>query len=269
MADEIQKQQLGSFDIGGTGLEFREPPPTWMKIRAFGVHFYTACGSLLAFLIVLAAIRGDAIQALWLALLALVIDGTDGWLARRFHVKETLPWFDGARLDDIVDYLTYVFAPILLLWNTGHLPKGPAGIILAALPLLASGYQFCRVDAKTDDHFFLGFPSYWNVLAFYIIIFNLSPIIVGAILLTCSILVFVPIRYLYPSRTVIFRPLTLLLTGIWLLSYALILQQMPTPQPLLAIFSLFYLLYYGALSVYLTLSKGKIDPFHSRTRIFP
>src|SRR5947209_12011504 len=269
MADEIQKQQLASLDIGTPSLEFKEPPPSWMKICGFAVHFYTASGALLAFLIVLAAIRGDAVQARWLALLALVIDGTDGWLARRFHVKETLPWFDGARLDDIVDYLTYAFAPILLLWNTGHLPKGPAGIILAALPLLASGYQFCRVDAKTEDHFFLGFPSYWNVLAFYIIIFNLSAIIVGTILLTCSILVFVPIRYLYPSRTVILRPLTLALTGIWLLSYALILQQMPTPQPLLATFSLFYLLYYGGLSVYLTLSKGKIDPFHSRTRIFP
>ncbi|HYU74440.1 MAG TPA: hypothetical protein VEL31_17355, partial [Ktedonobacteraceae bacterium] len=90
----------------------------------------------------------------------------------------------------------------------------------------------------------------------------------GAILLTCSILVFVPLRYLYPSRTVIFRPLTLALTGIWLLSYALILEQMPTPQPLLAIFSLFYLLYYVSMSLYLTLRKGKSDPFHPTIRIF-
>ena len=268
MADEIQKQQLASLDIGTPSLEFREPPPRWMKICGLAVHFYTASGALLAFLIVLAAIRGDAVQALWFALVALIIDGTDGWLARRFHVKETLPWFDGRRLDDIVDYLTYVFAPILLLWNTGHLPTGPAGIILAALPLLASGYQFCRVDAKTDDHFFLGFPSYWNVVAFYTIVFNLSPMSVGAILFTCSILVFVPIRYLYPSRTVIFRPLTLTLTGIWLLSYALILQQMPTPQPLFVIFSLFYLLYYVGLSLYLTLRKEKNDPFHPKTRTF-
>ena len=151
MADEIQKQHLASLDIGTPSLEFREPPPRWMKICGLVVHFYTASGALIAFLIVLAAIRGNAVQALWLALVALIIDGTDGWLARRFHVKETLPWFDGRRLDDIVDYLTYVFAPILLLWNTGHLPTGTAGIILAALPLLASGYQFCRVDAKTDD----------------------------------------------------------------------------------------------------------------------
>src|SRR5213082_3536365 len=213
MADEIQKQQLSSLDISTPSLEFREPPPRWMKACALGVHFYTASGALLAFFIVLAAIRGNAVQALWLALLALIIDGTDGWLARRFRVSETLPWFDGRRLDDIVDYLTYVFAPILLLWNTGHLPSGSTGMVLAALPLLASGYQFCRVDAKTEDYFFLGFPSYWNIAAYYIIIFNVPPAAVTGILLGCSILVFIPISYLYPSRTIEFRRLTLTVTG--------------------------------------------------------
>ena len=226
--------------------------PKWLQASAFAVHLYTASGAVLAFLIVLAAIRGNAVQALWLGLIALIIDGTDGWLARRFRVSERLPWFDGRRLDDIVDYLTYVFAPVLLLWSGGYLPEGLGGVLLAALPLLASSYQFCRVDAKTEDYFFLGFPSYWNVVAFYAIVFKLPPVSVGAILLLCSILVFVPIRYLYPSRTLVFRRLTLALTGLWLLNYALILLQMPTPHPLLVYFSLFYLFYYVGLSLYLT-----------------
>ena len=100
-------------------------------------------------------------------------------LARRFRVKETIPWFDGALLDNIVDYLTYVFAPIVLLWTTGHLPEGAAGWVVASLPLLASCYQFCRVDAKTDDHFFLGFPSYWNVVAFYVIVLDTGDLVDG------------------------------------------------------------------------------------------
>jgi phosphatidylcholine synthase len=224
----------------------------WSQFSAAAVHLYTASGAVLAFLIVLAAIQGDAVQALWLGLIALIIDGTDGTLARRFRVSETLPWFDGRRLDDIVDYLTYVFAPVLLLWKLGYLPAGLSGVILAALPLLASSYQFCRVDAKTDDHFFLGFPSYWNVVAFYAIVFNLSPFTVGATLLICSMLVFVPIRYLYPSRTAAFRTLTVVLTGVWVLCYALILQQMPSPHPLLTNFSLLYIGYYIGLSLYLT-----------------
>lgn len=256
MADEMQNRQhiladsgvLPSLPLHGTARK-----PTWSQVGAFAVHLYTASGAVLAFLIVLAAVRGDVLQALWFGLVALLIDGTDGWLARRVQVSQVLPWFDGRRLDDIVDYLTYVFAPILLLWVAGYLPTGAIGILLAALCLLASGYQFCRVDAKTDDHFFLGFPSYWNVIAFYAIVFKLAPATVAVILLICAILVFVPIRYLYPSRTIALRPLTLVLTALWMVGYALILRQMPHPSPVLLDFTLFYLVYYVALSLYFTL----------------
>lgn len=225
----------------------------WLRAGAGAVHLYTASGVVLALLIVLAALEGNAVRALWLGLITLIIDGTDGMLARRLRVSETLPWFDGGRLDDIVDYLTYVFAPVLLLWIVGYLPDGASGVIIAALPLLASSYQFCRVDAKTEDHFFLGFPSYWNVVAFYVIVFNLPPSTVSVIFVICSLLVFVPIRYLYPSRTVAFRLLSLMLTALWLLSYALILLQMPSPHRFVTSFSLLYLVYYVSLSLYLTL----------------
>jgi phosphatidylcholine synthase len=201
---------------------------------------------------IIAAIDGDAIRALWLSLVALVIDGTDGMLARRLRVKETIPSFDGARLDDIVDYITYVFAPVVLLWTRGYLPGGVLGGTLAALPLLASSYQFCRVDAKTEDHFFLGFPSYWNVVAFYVIVVGLSETATAMIFVVCSALVFVPIKYIYPSRTRAFRKANLLLTAGWLLTYAVMLLQTPHPNGAVVTLSVIYLLYYLAASVYLT-----------------
>jgi len=221
------------------------------------VHLYTASGAVLTLLILVAAYNGDAVMALWLMLATLVIDSTDGLLARRFRVKEFLPFFDGRRLDDIVDYMTYVLAPVLLLWSGGYLPEGPFGVALAALPLLASTYQFCRVDAKTEDgartdHFFLGFPSYWNIVAFYAIVFDLEATAVGAILLLFSLLVFVPIRYIYPSRTVAFRKLTLTLTSLWIVSYVAILLQMPNPDPVLRALSFLYIVYYFGLSFYLS-----------------
>jgi phosphatidylcholine synthase len=120
--------------------------------------------------------------------------------------------------------------------------------------LLASSYQFCRVDAKTDDHFFLGFPSYWNVLAFYVVVLDLGQAATGALLIACAVLVFIPVRYIYPSRTVAFRRVNLALTAGWLTAYAAILTQMPSPQPVIVGLSLAYLAYYAGLSVYLTVN---------------
>ena len=219
-----------------------------------GVHVYTASGTVLAFLVVVAALDGRAIHALWLSLIALIIDGSDGMLARRLRVKETIPQFDGARLDDIVDYITYVFAPVILLWTGGYLPRGLPGEVLAALPLLASSYQFCRVDAKTDDHFFLGFPSYWNVIAFYAIVVGLSPTTIAAILIVCSVLVFVPVKYIYPSRTIL-RRTNLVLAAVWLGTYAALLLEMPHPARVVLGLSVAYVIYYVGASVYLTLRR--------------
>jgi phosphatidylcholine synthase len=222
------------------------------RLAAAAVHAYTASGVVLALLIVEAAYAGDAVRALWLLLAALVVDGTDGMLARRFRVKERLPGFDGALLDNIVDYLTYAFAPVLLLLSDGRLPAGSAGTLVAAVPLLASSYQFCRSDAKTDDHLFTGFPSYWNVVAFYAVVMDLSTPTVVAVLLVCSALVFVPIGYLYPSRTTTLRPLNLALTAVWLVAYAVLLVQLPDPSPVFLALSLGYVGYYVAVSLYLT-----------------
>ncbi len=231
--------------------------PLSRRLAGMAVHLYTASGSVLALIIVLAAFDGDAVTALWIGLAALVVDGTDGMLARTARVKETIPWFDGARLDDIVDYLTYVFAPVVLLWTTGALPDGAPGWVLAALPLLASSYQFCRVDAKTDDHTFLGFPSYWNVVAFYAIVLDLERVTVAIILVVCSVLVFVPVRYLYPSRTQAFRSLSLVLTAVWIGTYALLLVEYPSVNPLVVAVSLAYLGYYLAVSGYLTVAARR------------
>ena len=192
------------------------------RVAAAGVHIYTASGAVLGLLMVHFSYEGRVETVLWLFLAAMVVDGTDGFLARRFRVKEVLPNFDGALLDNIVDYLTYVFAPMVLLWANGYLPSGAAGGVVAAIPLLASCYQFCRSDAKTDDHFFLGFPSYWNVVAFYAVVADFNVATITVVLLVCAVLVFVPVKYLYPSRTEKLWYLNMTLSVVWFVAYAVI-----------------------------------------------
>ncbi len=235
-----------------TDLHRVSRPSGALRTAGWVLHLYTASGTVLALLAVVAAVDGDVTRALWILLAALVIDGTDGMLARRLRVKETIPTFDGARLDDIVDYITYVFVPVVILWTGGYLPTGAGGAVLAAVPLLASSYQFCRTDAKTEDHFFLGFPSYWNVVAFYVVVLDLPAVVTAVIVVGCAVLVFVPVKYLYPSRTSTFRALNVGLAAAWVALYAVILLDLPDPHPAAVGLSLAYVGYYLAISVYLT-----------------
>ena len=227
------------------------------RLAAAAVHGYTALGSVLALLMVHLAYAGETAAVLWLFLVAMVIDGTDGFLARRFRVKEVFPGFDGALLDNIVDYITYAFAPMVLLWSGGFLPDGWLGGVVASVPLLASCFQFCRTDAKTADHLFLGFPSYWNIAAFYLVVLGAAPAVAAAVLLALAALVFAPIGFVYPSRTAVAWRLTMTLTTAWLVTYAVILAQYPSPRPWLVALSGSYLVYYAALSLILTRERRR------------
>lgn len=224
---------------------------------AAAVHVYTAVGAVLAFWMVVAAFDGRTTTVLWLFLVAMVIDGSDGLLARRLRVKEAIPGFDGALLDNIVDYLTYCFAPVVLLWADGRLPGGAAGAVLACLPILASSYGFCRADAKTDDHFFLGFPSYWNILAFYVVVLELSPTVTGVLVAVFSVLVFVPVKYVYPSRTENWWWANMLATAGWFVAYAVITAQLPDPNAVVVALSLAYIAFYTVESLMLTLRRHR------------
>jgi phosphatidylcholine synthase len=169
---------------------------------AWGVHLYTALGlACAAGIAVLIVEGGDEAfpAAFWLMAVAMLIDATDGTLARAIHIKEVLPGFDGRRLDDLIDFLTYTFLPLLLIWRAKLLPEGCDAVLL--LPLFASAYGFCQVEAKTADGFFLGFPSYWNLVALYLYLLRPWPgwLSVGMVV-ALAVLTFVPTRYLYPSQ---------------------------------------------------------------------
>ncbi len=210
---------------------------------AWLVHLYTASGALAAFFGAIAVFEGSYREAfLWMAG-ATVVDASDGLLARRFHVKARLPAVDGARLDDIVDYLTFVFLPMLLLHQAGE-----ASAVVCSVVLVSSLYGFASVDAKTDDHFFTGFPSYWNIVALYLHLLATGRWTNDVILLVLSALVFWRIGYVYPTRTRELRAVTLALGAVWgVMIVAMILLMPDVPRPLL-LASLFFPIYYAALS---------------------
>ena len=230
-------------------------------VLAWLVHLYTAFGVVIGFLTILAIDQAAFRDALFLMALAVVIDATDGTLARAAHVKEIIPWFDGELLDAIVDYFNYAVVPCFFMLRANLLP-GQDALWLAALPLLASAYGFCQRDAKTADNFFLGFPSYWNIVAFYLYVLK-SPAWVNAFaLIALSILIFVPIKYIYPSRSPRFRVQSNVLGALWGAAILYAIYRLPEPPRAILFASLFYPAYYTALSLWLQLRSLAIHQSH-------
>ncbi len=243
------------------GAESAERFSRLRQIAAWAVHAYTASGAVVGFLALRATFLGQARDAFLWMLVAVLIDATDGTLARAVEIKRVLPWFDGAKLDDIVDYFTFVIVPVVFLYQLHLLPVS-ATLLFVALPLLASAYGFCQAAAKTPDFFFTGFPSYWNIVAFYLHAGQTPPWLNGALICVLSLFVFVPIRYIYPTRTVPFRRLTNLLGALWAGVLLVLLWQFPAPSRWLVLLSLYYPLYYTVLSFYLhaTTEKTPLTP---------
>lgn len=230
--------------------------PLLPRFLAWSVHLYTALGAVIALEALRAIVAADARAAfLWMAA-ALAIDSSDGVLARAARVKEVVPTYDGAKLDDIVDYLNYVVVPMFFAVQMGMLPPAWAGAVAAA-PLLSSAYGFCNSAAKTADFFFTGFPSYWNIAVFYLYVGAVSPAVNAVVLVALSILVFVPIGYLYPTRQPFLRPLTITLGIVWGAVLIVVLAQLPTPSLAVVYGSLAFPIYYFALSGYLEVNRRR------------
>lgn len=223
------------------------------EAAAWAVHLYTALGLVCALMTLLAAERRDArVAMLWL-MAALIVDSTDGMLARLARVKQVLPQFDGRKLDDITDYANYVLVPVYLLYRFELVD--PSWIWVLALPLIASGYGFCNEAAKTDDGYFTGFPSYWNVVFLYAYFIRIPPAALAVVVVLLSLLVFYPVKYLYPSHTRRWMALTMTLNAGWLAAILLLIQEPDRPAPLLLYASLAYPAYYVLLSFYLHWSR--------------
>jgi phosphatidylcholine synthase len=226
---------------------------------AYLVHVYTATGVVWGLLALLAGLAGDYRQALLWLILATFVDATDGFLARLARVDLHAPLINGARLDDIVDYLTYVVVPGVLLLHAQRLPEGWPGVLVIAGMCLASALGFSRQDAKTTDYLFTGFPSYWNIVALYVLVGDLPPGVVAGVVVGLSLLVFVPIRYVYPSRTPTLRALTVAGTAVWAAQVTLMVWWMPDVPAWLWRTSWAFPAYYLALSLWLNGKRGLED----------
>jgi phosphatidylcholine synthase len=222
---------------------------------AWSVHAFTTFGIVAGFLALVAVLKGDAFTAfVWLGV-ALFVDGVDGSLARRARVAEYTPNFDGASLDLVIDYFTYVAVPALMIYWFNMVPldflfSGSTWSLISAVIIMAvSCYTFANVGMKSSDYYFVGFPALWNVVVLYFYLFESGGIINFVTVMLLAVLTFIPVKFVHPLRVTHWRGFTIPITILWAaMAFSLILAKRFPDQ--FGVVEKLELWIFGAASVY-------------------
>ncbi len=219
------------------------------KLLSYAIHLLTASGVVLAFWAVFLIMQGDAANAFRVLALAALVDSIDGTLARRVDVRRYTPHIDGDLLDNLVDYLTWVFLPLLWAWTFLDVP-----FLVCAAAMLCSMLGFAHKHAKTEDHFFRGFPSYWNLVVLYLFLLDAGAATSSVVVLILAAMVLTPVKLVYPSRTPALQKTTLLLSVPYIIMLGVMLFYFEATPVWIVYLSLYYPLYYTVISLYLVKS---------------
>ena len=198
----------------GQGMSIEKRPVDVASAAGFSVHVFTASGGAVAVLALYAAIeRNFAACFAWLGV-AFFIDGIDGTLARAARVHVTAASIDGAILDLVIDFLTYVLVPVVALWRSDLMPT-EASFWIGLVVTIASALYFADTRMKTDDLWFRGFPATFNILVLYLFVLRPPWLVSAFLLLSASALMFTPIVFVHPLRVARVRGLTIAMTFAW------------------------------------------------------
>ena len=191
-------------------------------LQAYLVHLFTVSGIVFSFIALLYAIDKNLPMVFFYLALALFVDGIDGSLARKVDVKKYTPHINGEILDNIIDFLNYVFIPAFVVYWFEFVPKG-LEVLMSSLILVISCYTFANNNVKTSDFYFSGFPALWNVVILYFYLLDTSHLVNLIVILLLTILTFIPFKYLHPFRVVQLRKTSLFILLLWMISTVIIL----------------------------------------------
>lgn len=226
------------------------------------VHLLTASGGAFCVLGLIFIHHHQWIKSFWALAACLMIDSIDGTLARKFKVNKNIPQIDGALLDNLIDYISYVIVPCFFIYVKELIPDSWNAIIITMI-IISSSYQFSHSEAKTKDNFFRGFPSFWNITVFYMFLVNGSKLFNLSIFIILITLVFIPIKYIYISRmnyvtdSYIVKYIIYISSFIFGISAIHLLVFYPTINHFCLIYSFIYFSAYILFSLYKTINPYK------------
>ena len=225
-------------------------------LGVWAVHLLTASGA--GFALVAAVAAADrSWQLVFLCLgLAMIVDGIDGPIARKLDVKERLPWFDGATLDLVVDFTTYVLVPALVL-SLGDLLSEPFATGSGILVAVVGALYFADTRMKTPEQAFRGFPAVWNAVVYQLMVYKFPEAATLLIIAAFAVLTFLPVEFVHPMRVTRLRPVTFVMAVVWgVLALAALIENLRPDPVVLTVFSIANL-YFAGIGVFLQMTRPK------------
>ena len=183
----------------------------------YALHVFTASGAVFGMLALQAIIDGRVRDSLIWLIVCQILDGIDGPIARKLDVVIHAPWLSGVVLDEIVDYFTYVIIPVMFLLNTNMMPAQYETFVAGSI-LLTCAIWWARTDHKTDDSWFVGFPCMWNLVVISFLLLKTPPDWVVLISLILCVLQLTNIKFPHPVRVKEFRPVSIIISVVYLVS---------------------------------------------------
>ncbi|MEY4339844.1 MAG: hypothetical protein RLZ14_1694 [Actinomycetota bacterium] len=196
--------------------ELSAPKPLRHPVaKGWFVHCVTALGAVCGmFGLIAVADKNDKAAILWL-LIAIILDGIDGPVARAWSVRENVPRIDGYTLDLVVDFVTCIVIPVVFLHRFGMLPEGWS-LLIGAFVLFMSALWMSRTDQTAPDHFFNGFPGEWNMIVPSLYLMHAKPWVTGIVCVLLALTSLTNWKFVHPMQVRRFRPVTVTVTVVWL-----------------------------------------------------
>lgn len=134
-----------------------------IPLRLLVPNFFTVLSLCAGLTAIRMAIEQRYEMAIALVVIAALLDGVDGRLARALKAQSKF----GAELDSLADFVNFGVAPgvIVFIWGLGSLPRG-FGWIVALVFALAMGLRLARFNSLIDvekpkwqSNYFTGMPA--------------------------------------------------------------------------------------------------------------
>ena len=183
---------------------------------AWAVHVFTSMGIVATFLGLLSVLDGSPRAAIGWLTVAMIIDGLDGPIARKYRISQVIPHIDGNSLDLMIDYSACVVAPALFLHRFLLHRHDNTSLVLVGLILVSSLYLMSNKDIQTKDAYFRGFPAMWNLVIACLFALQSPPVVTKVVVITLVVFTFIPVKFIHPIRVKDFRLITIPVLVVWL-----------------------------------------------------